>query len=126
MNESSEYKFSYIVSLKSEVSSESSTEMYYTLISTCEYETVSLYSGKIFSTWKTCERLLNEYAKEQGFHIVKDRVYRAKMALFVDKHFYVITVILMIQLQVSTLKRKRHDVLFLLIPLVQRSRILRT
>ncbi|CAG8764316.1 23057_t:CDS:2, partial [Gigaspora margarita] len=43
-------------------------------ITTCEYVTASLCSGKRFPTWEACERFLNDWAKEQGFRIVKDRV----------------------------------------------------
>ncbi|RIB03761.1 hypothetical protein C2G38_2224140 [Gigaspora rosea] len=45
-------------------------------ITTCEYVTASLYSGKRFPTWEACERFLNNWDKEQGFSIVKDRVQR--------------------------------------------------
>ncbi|CAG8764329.1 10394_t:CDS:2, partial [Cetraspora pellucida] len=37
---------------------------------------VFLYSEKRFSTWNICEKYLNEWAEEQGFYIVKDRVHR--------------------------------------------------
>ncbi|CAG8826218.1 41916_t:CDS:2, partial [Gigaspora margarita] len=35
---------------------------------------LSLYSEKKFATWELCETFLNEWAKFQGFHIIKDRV----------------------------------------------------
>ncbi|PKY25367.1 hypothetical protein RhiirB3_448312 [Rhizophagus irregularis] len=41
-----------------------------------EHDTVSLYSGKTFTSWEECEQFLNEWAKSQGFHIIKDRVTR--------------------------------------------------
>ena len=37
-------------------------------------ELSTLYSGKKFSSWETCENFIYEWAKEQGFRIVKDRV----------------------------------------------------
>ncbi|PKC59174.1 hypothetical protein RhiirA1_464341 [Rhizophagus irregularis] len=41
-----------------------------------EHDTVFLYSGKTFRSWEECEQFLNEWAKSQGFHIIKDRVTR--------------------------------------------------
>jgi len=37
-------------------------------------EGVSLFSGRRFASWDECERFLNEWAKSQGFHLIKDRV----------------------------------------------------
>jgi hypothetical protein len=39
-------------------------------------ETASLFSGKQFPSWEACETFINEWAKGQGFRIVKDRVVR--------------------------------------------------
>ncbi|PKC12062.1 hypothetical protein RhiirA5_412309 [Rhizophagus irregularis] len=41
-----------------------------------EHDTVSLYSGKTFTSWEECEQFLNEWAKSQGFHIIKDCITR--------------------------------------------------
>ncbi|CAI2194806.1 8410_t:CDS:2, partial [Funneliformis geosporum] len=37
-----------------------------------ETEASSLVSGKTFLTWESCELFLNEWAKRQGFNIIKD------------------------------------------------------
>ena len=39
-------------------------------------ELVSLYSGKKFSSWEACEIFINKWTKGQGFHIVKDQVFK--------------------------------------------------
>ncbi|PKB92501.1 hypothetical protein RhiirA5_387703, partial [Rhizophagus irregularis] len=36
----------------------------------------ALFSGKKFTSWDECEMFLNEWAKQQGFHLIKDRVTR--------------------------------------------------
>ncbi|CAG8667944.1 2359_t:CDS:2, partial [Ambispora gerdemannii] len=41
-----------------------------------EIELITLDVGRTFSTWDSCELFLKEWAKKQGFRIVKDRVYR--------------------------------------------------
>ncbi|CAG8436695.1 8783_t:CDS:2 [Scutellospora calospora] len=41
--------------------------------STAETETVTLYEGKTFSNWKPYEAFLSEWAKKQGFRMIKDR-----------------------------------------------------
>ncbi|CAG8517411.1 8487_t:CDS:2 [Cetraspora pellucida] len=65
------YEFLDVVSsLELEVKTDSES------IITCEYVTTSLCSGKRFSMWEACEKFLNEWAKEQGFRIVKDRIQR--------------------------------------------------
>ena len=45
-----------------------------------------LFSGKIFSTWEDCDSFLNEWSKQQGFHIKKDRVQRENG--FIRRHMY--------------------------------------
>ena len=35
-----------------------------------------MYSGKRFSTWDACETFINEWAKDQGFRIIKGRIHR--------------------------------------------------
>ncbi|CAG8437245.1 9856_t:CDS:1 [Scutellospora calospora] len=46
--------------------------------STAETETATLYGGKTFSNWESCEAFLSEWAKKQGFRMIKDRVFREK------------------------------------------------
>src|SRR5687768_18315663 len=41
-----------------------------------ESQSSTLYSEKIFLTWKACENFLNEWVKRQGFRIIKARVHR--------------------------------------------------
>ncbi|CAB4408706.1 unnamed protein product [Rhizophagus irregularis] len=36
----------------------------------------ALFSGKKFTSWDECEMFLNEWAKQQGFHLIKDRITR--------------------------------------------------
>ena len=33
-----------------------------------------MYSGKTFTSWEECEHFLNKWAKDQGFHVIKDHV----------------------------------------------------
>ncbi|RIB06960.1 hypothetical protein C2G38_2046388 [Gigaspora rosea] len=39
-----------------------------------EIESSSLFSEKQFDTWDRCELFLNEWAKNKGFHLIKDHV----------------------------------------------------
>ncbi|CAB4374883.1 unnamed protein product [Rhizophagus irregularis] len=36
----------------------------------------ALFSGKKFTSWDECEMFLNEWTKQQGFHLIKDYVTR--------------------------------------------------
>jgi len=49
-----------------------------------------LYSGKKFSSWDECETFITEWAKRQGFYIIKDRAHRENGILrrrtFICKH----------------------------------------
>ena len=42
-----------------------------------EAEHISLYSGKKFASWEECENFITEWAKQQGFRVIKDCVTRS-------------------------------------------------
>ena len=41
-----------------------------------EDDSITLFSGKKFTSWDECEKFLNEWSKMQGFYVIKDRVSR--------------------------------------------------
>ena len=47
-------------------------------LSVCSSQIIatSLYSRKTFTSWEECEHFLNKWAKDQGFHVIKDCVTR--------------------------------------------------
>ncbi|CAG8502816.1 16316_t:CDS:2 [Cetraspora pellucida] len=56
---------------------------------TIKPETVNLSVGKTFQNWELCEAFLCEWAKKQGFRIIKDRVYREEASKKINCPFLV-------------------------------------
>ncbi|CAG8642836.1 18839_t:CDS:1 [Racocetra fulgida] len=40
-----------------------------------ENEAVSLFKGKVLTSWETCNSFITEWARKRGFNIIKDRVH---------------------------------------------------